>query len=126
MGIKWRMSNRAKAVLLLLVDTGILFLVLTIVISLRQGNLSEHYSLFSAIFPIWILLYFIEGLYTLRTYNPANLPISCLRSIFLSVIISFIFVYLFPIQGEDLTPKTNLALIGLITLPLMYGWRKFF
>ncbi len=71
-------------------------------------------------------MYFIEGLYTLKTYNPAGLPISIFRSTFLSVVISFIFVYLFPIEGKDITPKTNLILLGVISIPLMYGWRKFF
>ncbi len=71
-------------------------------------------------------MYFIEGLYTLRTYNPAGLPISIFRSTFLSVMVSFIFVYLFPIEGRDITPKTNLLLLGLISIPLMYFWRKFF
>jgi exopolysaccharide biosynthesis polyprenyl glycosylphosphotransferase len=126
------MSNRAKTLLLLLVDALILVLSLTIVVySRRFGHpsdiyLTKHYNLFSLIFPFWILMYFIEGLYTLRTYNPAGLPISILRSTFLSVLISFIFVYLFPIEGRDITPKTNLVLLGFISIPLMYGWRKFF
>ncbi len=120
------MSNRAKTLLLLLVDIGILFLSLTIVISLRHGNLSEHYRLFSLIFPFWILMYFIEGLYTLRTYNPANLSISVLRGTVLSIIVSFIFIYLFPIQGDEVTPKTNLILTGLFALVLIYGWRTSF
>lgn len=120
------LSNRAKTLLLLLIDIGVLFLALTIVISFRKSNLDEHYRLFSAIFPFWLLMFFIEGLYTLRTYNPANLPISVIRSTFLSVLISFIFIYLFPIQGEGVTPKTNLVLLGLAALPLMYGWRKLF
>lgn len=120
------LSNRAKTFLLLLIDVGILFLALTIVIIFRGGDLNEHYRLFGAIFPFWLLMFFIEGLYTLRTYNPANLPISVIRSIFLSVLISFIFIYLFPIQGEGVTPKTNLLLLGLSSLPILYGWRKLF
>lgn len=120
------MSNRAKTLLLLIVDALILFLALTIVISLRDRSLEEHYNLFSIVFPFWLLMYFIEGLYTLRTYNPANLPISILRANFLSILISFIFVYLYPLRGEWLTPKTNIVLIGLVTIPVMYGWRKFF
>src|SRR5690606_38393449 len=121
------MSNRAKTVLLLLVDVFILFASLTAVISFRGVELlDEHYRLFSAIFPLWLLLNFIEGLYTLRTYNPANLPLSCLRSTALSVIVSILFIYLFPIEGTELTPKTNLALIAALALPLTYGWRKLF
>lgn len=120
------MSNRAKTLLLLLVDLVILYLALTIVISFRGGDLYEHYKLFSAIFPFWLLINFIEGIYTLKTYNPANLPVSSLRSTFLSVLISMVFIYLFPLQGEEVTPKTNLVLIAIVVLPVSYLWRKFF
>lgn len=120
------MSNRAKTLLLLLVDTLILFLSLTVVINFRHGNLIEHYKMFSVIFPFWLLMNFIEGIYTLRIYNPANLPISSLRSTFLSVLISMVIIYLFPMKGENLTPKTNLILIAMMALPLSYLWRKSF
>lgn len=120
------MSNRAKTFLLLLIDSGILFLALTIVVLLRRTDLASHYKLFSIIFPFWILMYFIEGLYTLRIYNPANLPISVIRSTFLSVFVSMVLVYLFPIEGRSITPKTNLILVAVISLPLSYFWRRFF
>ena len=120
------MSNRAKTLLLLIIDTLLLYLALTVVILIRNQDLTEHYRLFSAIFPFWILLYFIEGLYSLKTYNPATLPLSTLRSTVLSMIVSVIFIYLFPLEGREITPKTNLVLIALISLPTLYLWRKFF
>lgn len=120
------MSNRAKTFLLLLIDSGILFLALTIVVLLRGTDLASHYKLFSIIFPFWILMYFIEGLYTLRIYNPANLSISVIRSIFLSVFVSMVLVYLFPIEGGSITPKTNLVLVAVLSLPLFFIWRRFF
>lgn len=120
------MSNRAKTFLLLLIDSGILFLSLLIVVALRKTNLQAHINFFSIIFPFWILMFFIEGLYTLRTYNPANLPISIIRGTFLSVVISVILIYLFPIQGRMITPKTNLILVSIIALPMLYLWRRYF
>ena len=125
------MSNRAKTILLLLVDALILFLALGLVVFIRRhgnpsmGYLERHMSLFSILFPFWILMYFIEGLYTLKTYNPANLPISILRGTALSLVVSFMLIYLLPSQ-VGLTPKTNLVLISIATLPLLYGWRRFF
>ena len=71
-------------------------------------------------------MYFIEGLYTLRTYNPATLSISLLRSISLSIFVSIVIIYLVPFNVEKLTPKTNLILMALIDLPLMYLWRRLF
>jgi exopolysaccharide biosynthesis polyprenyl glycosylphosphotransferase len=125
------MSNRAKTILLLLVDALILFLAMSVVILIRKsGNpsvayLERHINLFSMLFPFWILMYFIEGLYTLKTYNPANLPISLIRGTLLSVIVSFIVMYLLPMK-IGISPKTNLALIAVASLPLMFFWRKFF
>ncbi len=126
------MSNRSKTLLLLLVDMILLVISLTIVIYLRkQGQPSSfyiyrHYKLFSFIFPFWILNYFIEGLYTLKTYNPANLNISLLRSTVFSVLISVVVIYLSNYEVGRITPKTNLVLVGLMSLPLLYGWRLFF
>lgn len=122
------MSNRAKTLLLLIVDAGILLLSLGIIVYIRKsGNptpiyIERHLNLFSILFPLWILMYFIEGLYTLRTYNPANLSISIIRGTLFSVILSFITIYLLPMK-VGVSPKTNLALIGIIVLPLMFAWR---
>ena len=126
------MSNRAKTILLILVDALLLVLSLTTVVYLRKMGypshlyLAIHYQLFSYVFPFWILMYFIEGLYTLKTYNPAKLPISLLRTTIISVLISFIVIYLYPGRIQGLTPKTNLVLVALVSLPMIYFWRKFF
>lgn len=126
------MSNRAKTILLLLVDILILVLALTAVVYLRQSGapkddyLLQHYHLFSYLFPLWLLMYFIEGLYTLKTYNPAVLPISLIRGTIFSVIVSILAIYLMPANLADITPKTNLGLIALAAIPLLYGWRRFF
>lgn len=126
------MSNRAKTILLLLVDALLLFLVMGVVIVIRKnGNpsfvyLEKHIGLFLILFPIWILMYFIEGLYTLKTYNPANLPISVIRGTLLSLVVSILVIYLLPPRLESVTPKTNLALIALGAIPILYFWRRFF
>ncbi len=125
------MSNRAKTILLLLVDFLILFLAMGIVILIRKSGhpslpyLERHFNLFSVLFPFWILMYFIEGLYTLKTYNPAALPISIIRGTLLSVVVSFLIIYLLP-GSVGVTPKTNLVLIAITSTPLMFFWRRFF
>jgi exopolysaccharide biosynthesis polyprenyl glycosylphosphotransferase len=126
------MSNRAKTILLLLLDTLILVLSLTIVVTIRRSDippseyLMMHYHLFSFIFPLWLLMYFIEGLYTLKTYNPANLPVSLIRGTIFSVIISILGIYMLPHHLEKITPKTNLILIALLATPMLYFWRRWF
>jgi exopolysaccharide biosynthesis polyprenyl glycosylphosphotransferase len=126
------MSNRAKTLLLLFVDSFILLLALSLVVYSRKENINadqfliQHYALFSFLFPFWILIYFIEGIYTLKTYNPANLPISILRSTFMSVIVSLILLYFIPIRHFVITPKTTLLLTAVISIPLLHSWRKLF
>lgn len=124
------MSNRAKTILLLIVDALILFVAMTLVVVARKGGnpsltyLVRHFDLFTILFPMWILMYFIEGLYTLKTYNPANLPISILRGTLFSLAVSVIVIYIIP--PKLLTPKTNLVLIASVAIPLLYSWRRFF
>ena len=126
------MSNRSKTALLIFVDSLVLFFVLTLVAWARnkQANtisfIIDHYKLFIFFLPIWILVNFIEGLYTLRTYNPANLPISILRSTFLSVLMTFVGFYLIPQRYLVITPKITIVLLGIISMPLLHTWRKFF
>ena len=126
------MSNRSKTIILILVEILILALTLSIVIWLRiptnpsRFYIPRHIELFSYIFPFWILIFFIEGLYTLKTYNPAKLPISLMRGISLSLLISIILIYLLPMRLDRITPKTNLLLVGLFSLPILYSWRRFF
>ncbi len=120
------MSNRAKTLLLLLVDLAILFFVTATVVVLRKKTLPDYITLYLSIFPIWILMFFIEGLYTLRTYNPANLPTSLIRSVCLSLLVTFIYIYLFPWKGYEVTPKLSLIIIAAVILPIMYMWRRFF
>lgn len=104
---------------------------MTVVVVIRKNRpdltyVYEHYKLFSFLFPLWIIMYFIEGLYTLRTYNPANLPISIIRGTFLSVLVTVIMIYLLPPGLEKITPKTNLILISILAIPALYLWRRFF
>lgn len=125
------MSNRAKVLLLILGDLLILVLALTFVTLLRSPTnqsayLIQHYQLFSIVFPFWLLLFFIEGLYSLGTYNPADLPISLIRTVVLSTLVSVIVIYLSPSAGNLITPKTNLVLIALTSFPCLYLWRRSF
>lgn len=126
------MSNRAKALLLLFIDSVLLVTSLLLVLAVRKGGtlntafLIRHFNLFLYLFPLWILMYFIEGLYTLKTYNPANLQISLIRGTALSLVASFILIYLLPNDLTNVTPKTNLVLIAVAALPLLYTWRLSF
>lgn len=126
------MSNRAKTFLLIFIDSIILVFSLTLIIYVRKMGtpkldyVIQHFSLFSYLFPFWILMYFIEGLYTLKTSNPGKLTLSVIRASLFSFFISIVVIYFVPMQLNNITPKTNLFLVALISLPLLFSWRKFF
>lgn len=126
------MSNRAKTLLLIVVELLILFVAMAITVFMRKKGmptetyLLRHFDLFIYVFPIWNIFFFVEGLYSLRTYNPAGLPVSLIRAIFLSTITSFIFFYFLPSTLAQITPKSNLIIIGGISFILLFAWRRAF
>ncbi len=126
------MSNRTKTLLLIIVELLLLFVALTITVFIRkvgqptEAYLMKHYDLFIYVFPIWITFFFIEGLYSLRTYNPAGLPVSLIRAITLSAVTSFVFFYFIPAGMVKITPKSNLIIIALISFILIFIWRRAF
>ncbi len=126
------MSNRAKTFLLFFGDVACLLLALILTIAVKTGGdwghryFDAHFNLFMIVYPFWLFVFFIEGLYALRTYNPASLSTSLMRSIGTSLAGSFVIIYLLPITITKLTPKTNLLIISLTALALLYGWRKLF
>ena len=85
----------------------------------------HHIVLILSVSPIWLTIYFIEGLTSLRSFNRNGLAISLVRGVFFSSIVSVIFLYLFP-EFFHITPKTNLILFSLFVFVLCYGWRKLF
>lgn len=126
------MSNRAKAILLVIIDFLILFFSLGLVLFARKlGNIStpyllKHFDIFIYVFPFWILMYFIEGIYSLRTYNPMYLPISLLRGTVISTVLTVLVFYALPPKLSSLTPKTILFFTGLTALPLLFIYKKYF
>lgn len=126
------MSNRAKTLLLIIVELLLLFVAMAITVFIRkkgvptEAYLLKHFDLFIYVFPLWIVFFFVEGLYSLRTYNPAGLPVSLIRAIFLSTITSFIFFYFLPASLAKVTPKSNLIIIALFSFALLFIWRRAF
>lgn len=124
------MSNRQKSLLFFILDMLILFGCMTCIFYLRPAGkislkyLYQHYQLYLYVFPFWALVYFIEGIYTLKTYNPADLPISIIRGTILSVMISIAVLYVLPFELESITPKTNLVLIAILAVPILYLTKK--
>lgn len=130
----YSMSNRSKTFLLFIIDILIIIFSLSIALlisKLENFNLSylfEHIFLFAWVYPFWVLMFFIEGLYSLTTFKlqTSSLAASLLRSTVITIIISAAITYFLPTNLYTFTPKTNLFLTAIISFPLLYLWRIFF
>lgn len=128
------MSNRAKTLLLLIVDIVIIIISLSLTLLIRKPEkfglsyLGEHLELFAWVYPFWLLMFFIEGLYSLTTFKfrSSSLAASLLRASVITIFVSAAITYFLPPQLYKVTPKTNLFLSALISFPLLYSWRIFF
>lgn len=123
------MTQRIKVFALVLIDLIILYGSLLITIILYKGGYSDvfvyrHIVPFSILFPFWLIMYFIEGLYSLRTFDPEGLTISLVRGQIINTVIAFIFFYLF--SFTDITPRANLIILSVLSLILIFFWRKAF
>lgn len=125
------MSNRYKKILLLIGDIVCFVIATLLAIFIEQKGfpplsyVSSHVQVFLILSPLWTIIFFIEGLYSLRTFNQNGLILSLLRASFFSGVATVIFLYLFG-SYFGITPKTNLIITIIITLVLTFVWRKIF
>ncbi|MEE3078195.1 MAG: sugar transferase [Bdellovibrionota bacterium] len=124
------MTNRPKKILLLTGD--IVFFIISMIIIILIENTKglysrlaiSHYWILLVIIPVWTTSFFIEGLYSLRTFNRHGMIISLLRAIIIATIVSTGILYFFDIFG--ITPKTNLIIFSFLAFVFTYLWRKTF
>ncbi len=109
-------------------DIVVFFISLFITLYVRYGlNISEktfvsHLSSFSILFLVWIVVYFISGLYDKHTTILKNKLPSILFNVgLINTAIAVLFFYLIPYFG--ITPKTNLFVYLLFSFVLMLFWR---
>jgi len=128
---KLTMNNRSKKIILLFGDIILFFLSITLTVGIVQKAfvvnefLFNHLKLVAILSPLWCTIYFIEGLYSLRTFNRNGLVITLLRSSAISSLMAIVFLYLFG-TTIGVTPKTNLIIFTFLTLLLSYLWRRCF
>lgn len=120
------MTARFWSILLILGDYVVFAISLLITLNVLgryeadETYLQQHINLFGPLFCLWLTAFYIEGLYSLRTPSLKSTPVSLLRALSLSVLVSVIFFYLFPNPG--ITPKRNLVVMALLSFPLSYIW----
>ncbi len=123
-------SQKLKKIFLVLGDIFILYLSLYLTLLVRYGTKTtalweRHFLLFSIIFAIWLVVFYIAGLYELTTPQSGLSFSSLLGKItIINTIIAIAFFYFFPNPG--LSPKRVLFIDILFTTTLIFLWRGFY
>ncbi|MFH1657303.1 MAG: sugar transferase [bacterium] len=111
----------------------ILILYSSLVISLFLGYwgkfdwpiLEEHFLPFSIIYFLWLIIFYIFGLYDLNFIKgPFSFPTQVISALTVNLAIGMIFFYLF--SSFIITPKTNLIINTLVFGFLFFTWRNIF
>ncbi|MDD4900569.1 MAG: sugar transferase [Patescibacteria group bacterium] len=125
------MNNNFKKIALLIGDVAILYFSLYLTLMARYwGGYSEkiwsnHFWPFTAIFILWLIVFYISNLYSLNlAVNNLKFYQSAGRAILISGLISAAFFYLLPQIG--IAPKRNLFIFIIVFAALFYLWRNFY
>jgi exopolysaccharide biosynthesis polyprenyl glycosylphosphotransferase len=125
------MGNKTKIFLLFLGDVVALYASLFLTLAVHyglgfsEGFIDTNLIPFSAIFILWLIIFFIAGLYDLRRLRD-NLDFAktLWLAIVTSAIISIVVFYAIPFFG--ITPKTNLFIFAVIFAIIETLWRRGF
>ena len=121
-------TNKNEAFFLFLGDLFFFFLALFIMLFVRLNEMPnaqvffEHVISFSIIFVLWLVVFFIAGLYEKHTLILKNrIPTIIFNAQLVNSAIAVLFFYLVPFFG--IAPKTNLFLYVVISFALILFWR---
>ncbi len=121
---------RVKQLVLLLGDFLILQISVPLMLLLRYGEISpsnydQHVLPFLFLSLIWLVGYYVAGLYDLKlTRDSLRFLRTYFEGMLANLLLAFGFFYLLPIFG--IAPRRNLILYVIIVLVLNYVWRLVF
>lgn len=120
---------KLKQAILFLGDIAILYASLLLTLFFRYGDitnqvLSIHLFPFTIIFSLWILIFYIAGLYELRSFNDIEFNKKFWSALAISAVLTIVIFYLAP--GFGIAPKTNLFIFLVIFGLTGYLWRNIF
>jgi lipopolysaccharide/colanic/teichoic acid biosynthesis glycosyltransferase len=120
--------NKKEPVLLFLGDIFFLLFSLWLMLAFRYGDLPsvslwyDHAVPFSLLFIVWVIVFFIAGLYEKHTVILRNrLPNILLNAQIANSTIAVLFFYFIPYFG--ITPKVNLFIYLFVSFGLLLFWR---
>jgi exopolysaccharide biosynthesis polyprenyl glycosylphosphotransferase len=122
--------RRGYSYILLIGDIVVLYVSLWITLIVRYlrwpgGDLlQDHLAPFSLIFIVWLIVFYIGGLYERRTLILRDrLPRTILRVHLINSVIAVLFFYLIPYF--EITPKLSLFIYLVISFGLLIVWRLY-
>ncbi len=119
-----------KRISLIIGDLLVLYFALFLALIIRYGSefgkfAEQHLTPFSIIFIIWLIVFYVAGLYDpKRLRNNIEFLKTLLLAIAVNAILAMLFFYLVPYFG--ITPKTNLFVFLAIFTILEIIWRRSF
>lgn len=125
--------SKTKKIILLIGDIGFFYLSLYLTLIIRYGYLieqetwSKHLLLFSLVFSTWLIVFFINDFYDLKTsYNNASLLNSLSRIFIINGAIAVAIFYFLSPFIDNLKPQRILIIDLIMTAILIFTWRKIF
>ncbi len=124
------MSNRIKASLFVIADIAALYAALFLTLIVRYGGgfwtqfVEEHALPFSIVFALWILVFYIAGLYDLRRLRN-NLDFAKMLMLCLAIGAALAVALFYAIPSFGITPKTNLLIFVVVFAAIETVWRRF-
>lgn len=120
--------NKREPIILLLGDIIVLGISLWFTLLIRYWSLPsvpvllDHLRPFLILFLVWVVTFFIAGLYELHTsMMKRSLPSVLIKTQILNSVIAVLFFYFIPYFG--ITPKTNLFIYLIASLGILILWR---
>ena len=119
-----------KVVILVVGDVAAAYLALVVTLFLRYGgqsfskHWSQHFAPFTLVFALWLVIFYIVGLYELdRVRNRLELLSRAAEALGAAFLVSLAVFYF--ATDYNITPKTNLALTIAIFGVLLVAWRLY-
>ncbi len=122
-------AGKIKALLFVAADLAALYAALFLTLIIRYGNdfsfqfRTEHAFPFTAVFVLWVLVFYIAGLYDIRRLaNNLDFVKTLFLCIGINAALAVTLFYLIPAFG--IAPKTNLLLFVVIFAVIEIPWRR--
>ena len=121
-----------KKFILLLVDIVLLYASLWLTLLFRYNNVDtelwqKHFWPFSIVFILWIVVFFINGLYEIRKVkNDYKFYGRLVSNLLINTAIAFTFFYIIFDRFSYIRPQKVLIILVLVFAVLWIFWRKLF